>query len=113
VIVLLSLLLAACTGTGTFPTGLDTSVDLSKANYEVVKQNARGESSGFKLLGIIPFSSPSYADAMDRLYDDSGVPEAGGAHALANVTKDSSSTYLILFSIPKLTVRADVIRFTD
>jgi hypothetical protein len=33
--------------------------------------------------------------------------------ALANQTEDRSSLYLILFSIPRVTITADVIEFTD
>jgi hypothetical protein len=111
---LLVLLLAfgGCSGKGVFRVSSGTQVDLSRKNYRVVKSNAVGSSSGFKLLGIIPFASPSYTSAMSDLYKDAKVQD-GSANALVNVTQEESGIYLILFSIPKLTVRADIIEFTD
>ena len=79
----------------------------------MIKAGAIGHSSGFKLLGIIPFASPNYAEAKTDLYKSVGEPLTGRSVALANQTEDRSSIYLILFSIPKVTITADVIEFTD
>lgn len=98
---------------GEFRQNTATGVNLAKSNYKVVKAGVRGESKGFKLLGIIPFSSPNYADAKASLYASADENLAGRSIALANQTEDRSSTYLILFSIPKVTVTADIIEFTD
>lgn len=110
--VLTFLFIMGCVSSGTFPHSTTTSVDLSKKNYRIVKMNAFGESMGFKFLGIIPLISPKYRNAMVDLYSNSGISE-GKAHALTNVIQERSSVYLILFSLPKLTVRADVIEFLD
>lgn len=67
---------------------------------------------GFKLLGILPFSNPSYAEAMSRLYATVG-PAEGKSLAVTNVGQERTALYFILFSLPKLTVRADVIEFVD
>jgi len=88
-------------------------VGLTKKNYKVIKVGAKGESSGFKLLGIIPFASPSYADAKEGLYASVGQPLEGRAIALVNQTEDRSVMYLILFSIPKVTITADVIEYLE
>jgi len=110
---LLFLFLMGCaTAMGTFPQGTGTQVDLSKANYRIVKANAIGESSGFTLLGIIPLAAPRVISAMSDLYSKVGISE-GKSHALVNVAQERSSLYLILFSIPKLTIRADVIEFFE
>lgn len=106
------LVLGGCSGKGVFKVSSGTQVDLSRKNYRVVKSNAVGSSSGFRLLGIIPFASPSYTSAMSDLYRDAKVQD-GSAIALVNVTQEESGLYLILFYIPKLTVRADIIEFTD
>lgn len=103
--------LIGCSSVGTLPYGGTTKTDLTKKNFRMVKANARGQDSGFWLLGIIPFSSPTYADAMASLHE--GVEMEGKATALANVAKDKSTLYLILFSIPKITVTADIIEFLD
>lgn len=89
-----------------------TQVVLTGRNYRVVKANAIGSSMGFKLLGIVPFSNPSYAEAMSRLYATVGTAE-GKSLAVTNVGQERTALYFILFSLPKLTVRADVIEFMD
>jgi hypothetical protein len=78
----------------------------------VVKANAIGTSSGFKLFCFIPFAAPTYNEAMSNLYKEAGITE-GRAQTLTNVTQENSNLYLLLFSIPKLTIRADVIEFTE
>ena len=109
---MLLLVVAGCASTGAFPHASSTSVSLSQNNYLVVKSNAIGTSSGLKLFGLLPLSSPRYTTAMSSLYDNASVKE-GRAYALANVIQERSSTFLILFTVPKLTVRADVIEFLD
>ena len=81
-------------------------------NHRIIKANAIGSSNGFKLLGIIPFANPSYAEAMSRLYATVG-PTEGKSLAVTNVGQERTALYFILFSLPKLTVRADVIEFLE
>lgn len=101
-----------CTSSGTFPSTSSTSVDLSQKNYRVVKANAVGSSSGFKLFMFIPIVPTRYSTAMSNLQKQAGIAE-GTAQAMVNVTQEESSIYLLLFSIPKLTVRAEIIEFTN
>jgi len=107
--------LAGCTSSGGAFKGQATSagVSLTKKNYKVIKVGAKGESSGFRLLGIIPFASPNYAEAKEALYKSVGESLEGRAIALVNQTEDVSSLYLILFSIPKVTISADIIEYID
>jgi hypothetical protein len=91
---------------------LTTSVNLSRQNFKIVKANAIGSSMGFSFLGLITLKSPGYYEAITQLYQYAGVSE-GKAQALVNVVHEHSSPYFILFSLPKITVRADVIEFTD
>jgi len=90
-----------------------TGVSLAGNNYKLIKAGAKGESSGFKLLGIISIVPPNMADAKEALYQSVGEPLTGRAVALANQTEDRSNLYLILFSIPRYTITADVVEFTD
>ena len=76
-----------------------TTVDLSKKNFRVVKQNVIGKSHGFRLLGILPFANPRLTKAISNLYDTAGIKE-GGSIAMVNVEKERSVLYLILFSVP-------------
>lgn len=89
-----------------------TSVQLSKGNYRIVKANAIGTSTGFSLLGLFTLRSPQYDEAVSELYKLGGVSE-GKAQTIANVMHQNSSSYFILFALPKITVRADVIEFID
>jgi len=89
-----------------------TQVSLSKQNYHIVKVNAVGSSTGFSLFGLFSLQSPTYAEAMTQLCRSAGISE-GKAQALVNLVHEHSSTYFILFGLPKITVRADVVEFTD
>jgi hypothetical protein len=108
-----AILLTGCVSYGRMSGQTGTAVSLSGKNYKMIKAGAMGKSSGFKLLGLIPISSPSYASAKASLYKSVGEPLPGRAVALANQTEDRSSLYLILFSIPRITVTADVVEFVD
>jgi hypothetical protein len=105
--------LPALLGTDPPPTLLtSTTVTQAQRNYRIVKANAVGISKGFKLLGIISLKSASYSKAATMLYKDAGVSE-GRAQTLANVLHEKMSTFYILFSLPQVTVRADLIEFID
>ena len=112
VAVALLALVAGCTSKGgDYQSQNVTTVDLSKGNYKVLKSSAMGDSTGFKLFCCIPFSSPSYAKAMNDLRGQ--APMEGKAAAVTNVTQDRSQVWLLLFSLQKLTVTGDIIEFTD
>jgi len=89
-----------------------TSVSLAERNYRIVKTNVVGISGGFALLGLITVKSPDYTEAFAQLYQAGGVSE-GKALALINVVQQSSAPYFILFSLPKITLRADVVEFVE
>jgi hypothetical protein len=89
-----------------------TSVSLAERNYRIVKTNVVGTSGGFALLGLITVKPPDYTEAFAQLYQAGGVSE-GKALALINVVQQSSAPYFILFSLPKITLRADVVEFVE
>jgi len=105
----LSGLIPAANGTHILTT---TTVNLSRKNFKIVKANAFGSSVGFSFLGIFSLNSPSYEEALTQLYRFADVSE-GKSQALVNVMHEQTSTYFILFALPKITVCADVIEFTD
>jgi hypothetical protein len=88
-----------------------TAVSLNQSNYRVVKDGAIGTSCGFKLLGILPIASASASKARAHLYRDLKMDLQGKSTALADLTQDRTTFYLILFSVPKVTVQADVIEY--
>ena len=90
-----------------------TQIDLNHANYKMVKAGAEGRSYGFRLLlGIIPITAPNTAAARSDLYSQVGESVNDKSVALINVTEDRSTTWLLLFSIPKLVITGDVVEFT-
>ena len=106
------LLFSGCESPSGFANKTGTQVDLAKKNYKVIKSNAIGRSYGFWLLGIIPITTTSYTGAISDLCEKSGLQE-GKSQAFVNSAEERSVTYLLLFSITNLTVRADVIEFTE
>jgi hypothetical protein len=90
----------------------NTHVTLTGNNYVMVQTNVVARSRGFKILGLITLRSASYTEAMSRLYAKAQVKE-GQPQAIANVVHESGGLNLILFQIPKIRIRADLIEFTD
>jgi hypothetical protein len=89
-----------------------TQVNLAQRNYQVVRTNVAGTSRGFALLGLFTVKPPDATEAFARLYEAGGISE-GKALALINVIQQSSAPYFILFSLPEITVRADVVEFVE
>jgi len=89
-----------------------TTVNLSSKNFKIVNANVFGSSVGFSFLGLFSLKSPSYEEALTQLYRSTDV-SVGKPQALVNVMHEQTSTYFILFALPKITVRADVIEFID
>jgi len=97
---------------GTPPTELheQTGVNLSQANFVVVKTNVVGRSKGFSLLGLITIVPATVSKATGRMYAAAQM-RLGEPQTIANVIIERSSSYWILFGIPKVEARADVVEF--
>ena len=87
-----------------------TTVKLEQANFVVMKTNVVGQCKGFSLLGIITLVPARFSTAMDRLYGQAEMRQ-GRPQTLANLVVERSSTYLILYSVPRVSIRADVVEF--
>jgi hypothetical protein len=83
---------------------------LQDGNFIVIRTNVVGQSSGFSLFGILTLVPARFTKAMTRLYAHAEM-QPGRAQTLANVITESDSTYLILFSIPRTSISADIIEF--
>ena len=90
-----------------------TAVNLSQNNFRIIKAGAVGTSHGFRLLGIIPFAGANETQARANLYNNIGISLEGKSATLANTTYSKSTIYLILFSVPKVTVEADVVEYLN
>jgi hypothetical protein len=88
-----------------------TDVKLTEGNFVVNKTNVVGQARGFSLLGFITLVPARFQTAMDRLYVKAEM-ETGKPQTLGNVIMEKTSAYWILFSIPRVSVRADVVEFT-
>jgi hypothetical protein len=87
-----------------------TEVRLQDANFIMVKTNVVGQSKGFALLGILTIVPAKFTTAANRLYTQAEM-QTGRPQTLANMVMEKDSTYLILYSIPRTAIRADVIEF--
>lgn len=108
-----------CSAIGSYPHQINTNVELSHANYKVVKSNVEGTSTGFGLIGLwpeglIPIVPPRYTVAVEDMHAQafpSGME--GRSVAMVNVVTQESGLNLIVFVFPRLTVRADYIEFNN
>lgn len=87
-----------------------TEVKLTEGNFVTVKTNVVGQARGFAFLGFISMVPARFQTAMDRLYTKAEV-KTGKPQVLGNVIMEKTSSYWILFSIPRVSVRADVVEF--
>lgn len=87
-----------------------TEARLQERNFIVIKTNLIGESKGFSLLGILPIVPAKFTKAMSRLYLQAEM-QPGRPQTIVNLIMEQESTYLILFSIPRTSIRADLIEF--
>lgn len=88
-----------------------TTVSLAADNYKILKSNVVGTDWGVSLLGIIPIVSPDNAKAFARL-NLAGEVYGGTPRAVVNILQQNTAPFFILFSIPRITFRADVVEFT-
>lgn len=88
-----------------------TELKLTEGNFSVVKTNVVGQARGFALLGFITMVPARFETAMDRFYSKAEM-QAGQPQTLGNLIVEKTSAYWILFSIPRVSVRADLIEFT-
>ncbi len=87
-----------------------TEVRLQNANFIVTKTNVLGQSKGFSLLGVLTIVPAKFTTAASRLYTQAEMQQ-GRPQTLANMVMEKDSLYLVLFSIPRTAIRADVIEF--
>jgi hypothetical protein len=89
-----------------------TTVELSRDNFKMVKTNIQGTDWGINFLGILPIVSPDYTKAISELYKAGEVTE-GKPQAIVNILQQHTAPFFILFSIPRISFRADVVEFIN
>ena len=93
-----------------------TEVHLQQRNYRVIRLNVTGTSRGFALLGLLMLKPPDAAEAFASLYEDGDLRvliAERRALAFVNVMQASRAPYFLLFSLPQITFRVDVVEFIE
>jgi len=83
-----------------------------KNNFKVVHPDAVGKSEGFRLLGIIPMTEPTWTEALSDLHAKFPM-EKGKAQTMINELREESVDYWILYSVPRRTVRGLIVEVLD
>ncbi len=128
---LLIFLATGCSSSGQFSSMNLTNVELSENNYRIVATNVSGEATAGYLLGL-SFGNGSnqatlalvrvegegllYKEALENLWDnfeqEYGSPE-GRQLALVNVRYDTDNLNLLVYTKPKVSIRADIVEFIE
>jgi hypothetical protein len=87
-----------------------TDIRLEAADFILTKPNVVGQSEGFSLLGVLTIVPPKFTEAMNRLSTQAEM-QPGRPQTLANLVMEKNSSYFILYSLPRISLRADVIEF--
>jgi len=92
------------------------AIDVPKIKYRLLKADATGESSGFRLIWI-PFLSPTESgaklDMLNQLRAE-GIETAGKNIAFMNATADREMRGLLgLIGFPAVVLKADVIEVLE
>ena len=128
---ILVLTVSGCATAGAFNTGHLTDVQLAEPNFEVVATDVQGEASAGYIFGAsgtfyrqmqtvalarISGSGMLYQEAIADLWDsfraDYGEVE-GRDLALVNVRYDTEALNVLVYTKPTVSVRADVVEFTE
>jgi hypothetical protein len=126
-----AILMMGCANSGMFLAANKTNVELGEANYNIVATNVSGESSSGYLLGFsYPLGAATgtfalvrvsgtgmlYREALENLwqhYTENYGEIKGKKLALVNVRYDVDTINLILYTEARVSIRADVVEFTD
>lgn len=123
--------LIGCTSSGRFSSSNLTNVELSESNFHVIATNVYGEASAGYLLGLsfagggemqtlalisLGGDRMLYKVALENLwhsFEQTNGSIKGRSLALVNVRYDSDALNVLVYTKPKISVRADVIEFID
>lgn len=112
-----------------FPSAHLTEVHLAEGNFTVVATNVSGEAEAGYVIGLsgalytemrtialarVSGTGQLYAEAIQDLwrnFEAANGPVAGRRLALVNVRFDSDALNLLIYTRPRVFVRADVVEF--
>lgn len=126
---LVAVLLTGCASSGMFPSAHLTEVHLADGDFRVVATSVSGEAQAGYLVGVsaalytemrtvalarVSGTGQLYSDAIQDLwrnFEAENGPVAGRRLALVNVRFDSEALNLLVYTRPRVFVRADVVEF--
>ncbi len=91
---------------------LTGKINTERHDVKMVCGRAYGESRGFSLLGIIPITTASESEAIDKMYENArerGAQLEGTPRQFVNTSFERSANYFILGSRPVIRVAADLV----
>lgn len=91
---------------------LTGKINTERHDVKMVCGRAYGESRGFNLLGIIPITTASESEAIDKMYENArqrGAQLEGTPRQFVNTSFERSANYFILGSRPIVRVAADLV----
>jgi hypothetical protein len=127
----LIVMLTGCASSGAFMSGNVTDVQLQRNNFRIIAQNITGEAQAGYLIGgtfstgfatntfalfRVSGTGMLYKEALENLwknYETAHGSIEGKKIALINVRYDADALNLIIYTQPKITIRADVVEFTE
>lgn len=122
---------SGCASGGMFSAGNLTDVQLQRSNFKVIARNVSGEAKAGYVLGLsfsmgaatntfalirVDGTGMLYKEAMENLWKDFEASHGkveGKKLALVNVRYDGDVLNLIVYTQPKIMIRADVVEFID
>jgi hypothetical protein len=122
---------AGCSTGGMFTAGNVTDVQLQRSNFKIVAQGVTGEAQAGYVFGgsfsmgmatntfalfRVAGSGMLYKEALENLWKNYEATHGSieGKHvALVNVRYDAEALNLFVYTQPKITIRADVVEFTE
>ena len=123
--------LYGCAQAGLYAAGNMTSVELAEPNFEIVDTDVGGKASAAYLIGVsyslghrtesvsvfrVRGTGELYREAMADLwaqFAEEHGPVEGRKLALINVRYDTSVRNFLVYNSAELSIRADVVEFTD
>ena len=88
----------------------ETRVNLLRDNFVLVRTNVIGQSRGFSLFGLLTISPATLMKAIQRMYGQAHM-SPGEPQTVTHLIIEQSSSFWLLFSIPKVQVCADIVQF--
>jgi ABC-type transporter Mla MlaB component len=122
--------LTGCASTGFFLSANTTAVELSSPNFRLIATDVAGEARAGYVLGVSVALGPEvrtlalarvegegllYREALANLWGNFEAQHGAIANrrlALANIRVDTDALNLLIYTRPRLSIRADVVEFT-